>query len=43
MDTSHARQAIFERIRKAQGRSAQIAEDERAAVRDYLERHPIGP
>ncbi|HEX7642170.1 MAG TPA: lactate utilization protein C [Burkholderiaceae bacterium] len=43
MDTSHARKAIFDRIRKAQGRPAQVSEDERAAVRDYLERHPVGP
>ena len=43
MDTSRTRQAIFERIRKAQGRPAQATEEERAAVRDYLERHPAGP
>lgn len=43
MDTSRARQAIFERIRKAQGRPAQVTEEERAAVHDYLARHPVGP
>ncbi len=43
MDTTRARQAIFERIRKAQGRPAQVTDEERAAVRDYLAEHPIGP
>jgi len=43
LDTSRARKAIFERIRKAQGRPEQVAPDERAAVRDYLERHSVGP
>ena len=41
MDTSRAKQAIFERIRKAQGRPDQVTEEERAAVRDYLARHPL--
>jgi len=43
VDTSRARQAIFERIRKAQGRSAEVTDEERAAVRNYLARHPVGP
>lgn len=43
VDTSHARKAIFDRIRAAQGRPARVSEDERAAVRDYLQRHPVGP
>ena len=43
MDTSHARKAIFDRIRQAQGRPAEVAEEERAAVRDYLASHPVGP
>jgi L-lactate dehydrogenase complex protein LldG len=43
VDTSRARQAIFDRIRKAQGRPAGATEEEHAAVRDYLERHPVGP
>lgn len=43
MDTSAARQAIFNRIRKAQNRSDQPTQDERDAVQDYLRRHPSGP
>jgi L-lactate dehydrogenase complex protein LldG len=43
VDTSRARQAIFDRIRKAQGRPEQVADEERAAVRDYLGRHSVGP
>lgn len=43
MDTSSARQAIFQRIRKAQNRSAQVTEAERGAVQEYLRRHPEGP
>lgn len=43
MDTSAARQAIFNRIRKAQNRSDQPTQDERDAVQDYLRRHPGGP
>jgi L-lactate dehydrogenase complex protein LldG len=43
MDTSAARRAIFNRIRKAQNRPDQPAEAERDAVRDYLQRHPAGP
>ncbi|HJU70611.1 MAG TPA: lactate utilization protein C [Paucimonas sp.] len=43
MDTSAARQAIFERIRKAHGRPAQSTAAEYEAVHDYLRRHPDGP
>jgi L-lactate dehydrogenase complex protein LldG len=43
IDTSEARRAIFARIRKSQGRSAQPTADERHAVQDYLRRHPQGP
>jgi L-lactate dehydrogenase complex protein LldG len=43
VDTSRARKAIFDRIRKAQGRPAQVTGEERAAVHDYLARHPVGP
>lgn len=43
LDTTRARQAIFERIRKAQGRPRTVGEDERAAVAEYLQRHDIGP
>lgn len=43
MDTSAARQAIFARIRKAQGRAEQPTTAERDAVHDYLHRHPPGP
>jgi L-lactate dehydrogenase complex protein LldG len=43
MDTTAARRAIFNRIRKAQNRSAQPTPAEREAVRDYLGRHPSGP
>lgn len=43
MDTSKARANIFGRIRAAQRRPEQITSDERAAVDDYLARHPEGP
>lgn len=43
METSAARQAIFNRIRKAQNRSAEPTQAERDAVQDYLRRHPQGP
>jgi len=43
VDTSRARLAIFARIRKAQGRPDQPTEQETEAVREYLQRHPIGP
>jgi L-lactate dehydrogenase complex protein LldG len=43
MDTSRARQAIFNRIRSAQNRPAETAQSEHEAVHDYLQRHPIGP
>jgi L-lactate dehydrogenase complex protein LldG len=43
MDTSAARQAIFNRIRKAQKRPEQPTQAERDAVADYLRRHPQGP
>jgi len=42
MDTSAARQAIFNRIRTAQRRSTDTTEVERVAA-DYLARHPQGP
>ncbi|HEY4541132.1 MAG TPA: lactate utilization protein C [Noviherbaspirillum sp.] len=43
MDTSAARQAIFERIRKAQGRAAEPTQAEREAVHDYLASQARGP
>jgi L-lactate dehydrogenase complex protein LldG len=43
MDTSQARKAIFERIRSAQHRPADVTPDERAAVAAYLQAHPVGP
>jgi L-lactate dehydrogenase complex protein LldG len=43
MDTSAARQAIFNRIRKAHGRPAQPTQTERDAVQDYLQLHSQGP
>ncbi|RZT41615.1 LutC/YkgG family protein [Cupriavidus agavae] len=43
METNAARDRIFARIRAAQGRGASVTEGERAAVADYLERHPQGP
>jgi len=43
MDTSAARQAIFNRIRSAHGRPAEVTEAERDAVQDYLRSHPEGP
>lgn len=43
MDTSAARKAIFSRIRQAQNRPAAPTPEERAAVADYLQRHPPGP
>lgn len=43
MDTSAARQAIFSRIRKAQGRPAETMQAERDAVRDYISQHSQGP
>lgn len=43
MDTSAARQAIFSRIRQAQGRPAEPTQAEYAAVQDYLAVHPGGP
>jgi len=42
-DTSKARAAIFSRIRTNQKRGPAITADERAAVTDYLQRHPAGP
>ncbi len=41
-DTTRARDAIFQRIRSAQRRSAP-GEADRAAAADYLQRHPAGP
>lgn len=43
LDTAKARAAIFARIRGNQRRGAAITADERAAVADYLDRHPTGP
>jgi L-lactate dehydrogenase complex protein LldG len=43
MDSSVARRNILARIRAAQQRPPQAGETERAAVSDYLERHPRGP
>jgi L-lactate dehydrogenase complex protein LldG len=43
MDTSAARRAIFQRIREAHGRPAEVTQAERDAVQDYLQRHPDGP
>ena len=43
LDTAKARAAIFARIRGNQRRGDAITADERAAVADYLERHPLGP
>lgn len=43
MDTSAARQAIFNRIRKAQNRPDQISDTERDAVQAYMNEHPEGP
>lgn len=43
MDTSAARKAIFDRIRKAQGRPAAPEAGEHAAVADYLALHSRGP
>lgn len=43
MDTSAARQAIFNRIRQAQKRSTVATQTERDAVQEYLIHHPEGP
>jgi L-lactate dehydrogenase complex protein LldG len=43
MDTSAARQAILNRIRKAQGRPDQPTAQEHEAVRDYITAHTRGP
>lgn len=43
MDTSVARNAIFNRIRKAQKRPAEPTQAERDAVAAYLRQHPEGP
>jgi L-lactate dehydrogenase complex protein LldG len=42
-DSSRARAAIFGRIRAHQKRGASVTTEERAAVADYLQRHPSGP
>jgi L-lactate dehydrogenase complex protein LldG len=42
-DTAAARAAIFNRIRAAQRRPAQVGAEEWAAVEEYLARHPEGP
>lgn len=43
MDTSAARNAIFRRIRQAQGRPEQVADTERQQVQQYLNQHVPGP
>ena len=43
MDTSAARQAIFNRIRTAQDRPAEPTQAERDAVKDYIAQHSQGP
>ncbi|KWR92032.1 LutC/YkgG family protein [Cupriavidus sp. IDO] len=43
METNDARDRIFARIRAAQGRAPKVSSGERAAVADYLARHPQGP
>jgi L-lactate dehydrogenase complex protein LldG len=43
MDTTAAKQAIFNRIRKAQNRSAHATKAEHEAAQDYLRQHPQGP
>jgi L-lactate dehydrogenase complex protein LldG len=44
MDTSAARRNILARIRSAQGRrGVEPSDAERAAVTDYVQRHPAGP
>lgn len=43
MDTSAARQAIFNRIRTAQNRPAEPTQAERDAVKDYIAQHSQGP
>ena len=43
MDTSAARNAIFQRIRQAQGRPEQVADAERQQVQQYLTQHVPGP
>lgn len=43
METNDARDRIFARIRAAQGRPTRPSAGERAAVADYLARHPQGP
>jgi L-lactate dehydrogenase complex protein LldG len=43
MDTSAARRNILARIRSAQGRPLAPTDAERAAVEEYLARHPAGP
>lgn len=43
MEDNAARDRIFARIRAAQGRAPLVSSGERAAVTDYLARHPSGP
>lgn len=43
METNAARDRILARIRAAQGRGPTVTDGERAAVEDYLARHPQGP
>lgn len=43
METNDARDRILARIRAAQGRAPKVSSGERAAVADYLARHPQGP
>jgi hypothetical protein len=43
MDTSAARNAIFQRIRQTQGRPQQVADAENQQVQQYLAQHVPGP
>ena len=43
MDTSAARNAIFQRIRQTQGRPEQVADAENQQVQQYLAQHVPGP
>lgn len=43
MDTSHARSAILERIRRARGASPAQRDSERASAEQYIAQHPLAP
>ena len=43
MDTSAARNAIFQRIRQAQGRPERVDDAKRQQVQQYLAQHVPGP